>query len=41
MKHTLGWCSDEGKVTIDYRPIHYHTLDAEEMDSVPPAARVY
>ena len=26
MKHTLGWCTDEGKVTIDYRPVHYHTL---------------
>jgi len=41
MKHTLGWCSDEGKTTIGYRPIHYHTLDKDEMDSVPPAARVY
>ena len=26
MKHTLGWCTDDGKVTIDYRPVHYHTL---------------
>merc|ERR1711871_48852 len=41
MKHTLGWCNDEGKTTIGYRPIHYHTLDKDEMDSVPPAARVY
>eukprot|EP01049_Picozoa_sp_SAG25_P011291 SAG25_NODE_1356_length_3210_cov_12.012215_1_plen_30_part_10 len=30
MKHTLGWCSDEGKTTIGYRPIHYHTLDKDE-----------
>ena len=30
MKHTLGWCTDDGKVTIDYRPVHYHTLDASE-----------
>ena len=41
MKHTIGFCSDDGKVKIDYRPIHYHTLDKDEMDSVPPAARVY
>jgi succinate dehydrogenase/fumarate reductase flavoprotein subunit len=41
MKHTLGWCSDDGKVTIDYRPVHYHTLDASEQESFPPKARVY
>ena len=41
MKHTLAYCNDEGEVTIDYRPIHYHTLDAEEQDSFPPKARVY
>ena len=33
MKHTLGWCTDDGKVTIDYRPVHYHTLDASEQVS--------
>ena len=41
MKHTLGWYDEKGVTTIDYRPIHYHTLDATEMESVPPAKRVY
>ena len=36
MKHTLGWCTDDGKVTIDYRPVHYHTLDASEQVGAKP-----
>ena len=36
MKHTLGWCTDDGKVTIDYRPVHYHTLDASEQVRTQP-----
>ena len=36
MKHTLGWCTDDGKVTIDYRPVHYHTLDASEQVRANP-----
>jgi hypothetical protein len=38
MIHSLGWYSEDGKTTIDYRPIHYYTLDADEMESVPPRA---
>eukprot|EP00980_Cylindrotheca_fusiformis_P019493 scaffold6745_cov70-Cylindrotheca_fusiformis.AAC.4 len=40
MKHTLTYF--DGKRThIDYRPIHYYTLDEEECKTVPPFARVY
>eukprot|EP00339_Tiarina_fusa_P026195 CAMPEP_0117004258 /NCGR_PEP_ID=MMETSP0472-20121206/5297_1 /TAXON_ID=693140 ORGANISM="Tiarina fusus, Strain LIS" /NCGR_SAMPLE_ID=MMETSP0472 /ASSEMBLY_ACC=CAM_ASM_000603 /LENGTH=616 /DNA_ID=CAMNT_0004705165 /DNA_START=274 /DNA_END=2124 /DNA_ORIENTATION=- len=40
MKHTLA--SFDGKTTsINYRPIHYYTLDEEECAVVPPVARVY
>ena len=42
MKHTLGWVDEaSGKVTIDYRAVHYNTLDEAEQDSFPPKARVY
>lgn len=42
MKHTLASMDvDSGKVTLDYRPVHMKTLDAKEMDTVPPKARVY
>lgn len=40
MKHTLTW-EKEGKIVIDYRPVHENTLDESECASVPPAARVY
>lgn len=40
MKHTLAYF--DGKTTsINYRPIHYFTLDEEECKTVPPVARVY
>jgi succinate dehydrogenase (ubiquinone) flavoprotein subunit len=42
MKHTLAYMNvDSGKVTLDYRPVHMKTLNPEEMDTVPPAKRVY
>jgi succinate dehydrogenase / fumarate reductase flavoprotein subunit len=40
MKHTLATVSDEGKVEIDYRPVHLTTL-TDEVDVFPPKARVY
>jgi succinate dehydrogenase / fumarate reductase flavoprotein subunit len=40
MKHTLAWIDDAGKVRIDYRPVHDHTL-TDEVDYIPPKARVY
>eukprot|EP00897_Mesotaenium_endlicherianum_P001541 jgi/Mesen1/1414/ME001303S00466 len=39
MKHTLGYW-ENGKVRLDYRPVHMNTLD-DEMDTIPPKARVY
>jgi len=42
MKHTLAYFDTHtGKVTLDYRPVHTNTLNPEEMDTVPPAKRVY
>ena len=40
MKHTTTYIDDDGKVTIDYRPVTMETL-TDEMDVVPPKARVY
>jgi succinate dehydrogenase flavoprotein subunit len=40
MKHTLSWIDATGGVTIDYRPVHLHTL-TDEVEAVPPKARVY
>jgi len=41
MKHTLCWLNpDEGTTTIDYRPVHMYTL-TDEIDVIPPKARVY
>lgn len=40
MKHTLAWLSEDGKVTLDYRPVHFNTLDSE-METVPPFERKY
>ena len=40
MKHTLAWIDHEGKVTIDYRPVHAYTL-TDEVDYIEPKERVY
>jgi succinate dehydrogenase flavoprotein subunit len=40
MKHTLSWIDATGGVSIDYRPVHLHTL-TDEVEAVPPKARVY
>ncbi|KAB1226308.1 Succinate dehydrogenase [ubiquinone] flavoprotein subunit 1, mitochondrial [Morella rubra] len=39
MKHTLGYW-ENGKVRLDYRPVHAYTLD-DEIEPFPPKARVY
>jgi succinate dehydrogenase / fumarate reductase flavoprotein subunit len=39
MKHTIAWF-DQGKVAIDYRPVHTYTL-TEEIAYIKPKARVY
>lgn len=42
MKHTIAYHDTaSGKTTIDYRPTHQYTLDAKEMETIPPAQRVY
>jgi len=40
LKHTVAWCGENGNVTIDYRPVHMHTL-TNEIQPFPPKARVY
>ena len=41
MKHTLVWLDDAtGKTTIDFRPVHAHTL-SNDVAYIPPKARVY
>ena len=40
MKHSLSWCDDAGKVTIDYRPVHMQPM-SNEVQHFPPKARVY
>jgi succinate dehydrogenase / fumarate reductase flavoprotein subunit len=39
-KHTLAWVEPSGKVKLDYRPVHQHTL-TDDVQVVPPEARVY
>src|SRR6266536_2212469 len=40
MKHTLAWLDANGKVTIDYRPVHAYTL-TNEVAYIEPRKRVY
>jgi succinate dehydrogenase / fumarate reductase flavoprotein subunit len=41
MKHTVAWHdAATGKVTLDYRPVHYFTM-TDEIEVFPPKARVY
>jgi succinate dehydrogenase / fumarate reductase flavoprotein subunit len=39
MKHTISWC-EEGRVSIDYRPVHDYTL-TDDIEYIKPKARVY
>ena len=40
MKHTLIWVNDKAETSIDYRPVHSHTL-TDEVEAIPPKARTY
>ncbi|HEX6978784.1 MAG TPA: succinate dehydrogenase flavoprotein subunit [Alphaproteobacteria bacterium] len=40
LKHTVAWLDGDGKVRIDYRPVHLNPL-TNEVQSFPPKARVY
>ncbi|HVY12333.1 MAG TPA: succinate dehydrogenase flavoprotein subunit [Alphaproteobacteria bacterium] len=41
MKHTVAWIDPEtGRVRLDTRPVHMHTLTSD-IEPIPPKARVY
>ena len=42
MKHTLAWYSGktQGKVAIDYRPVHEYTM-TDGIEYIEPKKRVY
>jgi len=39
-KHTLSWVDENGRVTLNYRPVHMYTL-TDDVEVIPPKARVY
>jgi succinate dehydrogenase / fumarate reductase flavoprotein subunit len=40
LKHTLVWVEPDGRVRIDYRPVHLDTL-TDEVKTIPPQVRSY
>ena len=40
MKHSIAWVDENGKVSIDYRPVHTYTL-TDEVEYIAPKKRVY
>ncbi|RBP49264.1 succinate dehydrogenase flavoprotein subunit [Arenicella xantha] len=40
MKHTLAWCDEQNKTTIDYRPVHSYTM-TDDIEYIKPKPRVY
>ena len=40
MKHTCMWLDDGNRYEVTYRDVHLNTL-SNEVDSIPPVARVY
>ncbi len=40
LKHTLAWVDVQGRVSLDYRPVHLQTL-TDEVQPIPPKARTY
>jgi succinate dehydrogenase / fumarate reductase flavoprotein subunit len=40
MKHTLSWMDADGKVRIDYRPVHLNTM-SDEVETIAPKDRTY
>jgi succinate dehydrogenase / fumarate reductase flavoprotein subunit len=40
LKHSLLWLDENRKVSIEYRPVHLHTL-TDEVQPIPPKPRVY
>jgi len=40
LKHTLSWLHQDGRVRLDYRPVHLQPL-SNEVATIPPKERVY
>ena len=40
LKHTLSWLGDDGRVRLDYRPVHLQPY-SNEVSTIPPKERVY
>ncbi|HVE22339.1 MAG TPA: succinate dehydrogenase flavoprotein subunit [Acidocella sp.] len=40
LKHTLAWMDKDGRVSIDFRPVHLNTL-SDEVKPIAPKTRVY
>ncbi len=40
LKHSLCWLNDDGRVRLDYRPVHLQPL-TNEVQAIPPKGRVY
>ena len=40
LKHTLCWRDDDGRVRLNYRPVHTRPL-SNEVSWIPPKERVY
>ena len=40
LAHSLIWLSEDGKVSLDKRPVHMNTL-TNHVQSIPPKKRVY
>ncbi|MCH6576581.1 MAG: succinate dehydrogenase flavoprotein subunit [Proteobacteria bacterium] len=40
LKHSLARRDDEGRVVLDYRPVHLQPL-SDDVDTIPPKERVY
>jgi succinate dehydrogenase / fumarate reductase flavoprotein subunit len=40
LKHTLSWLEEDGRVRLDYRPVHLKPL-TNAVATIPPKERVY
>ena len=40
LRHTLSWLDNDGRVRLDYRPVHLQPY-SNEVSTIPPKERVY
>jgi succinate dehydrogenase / fumarate reductase flavoprotein subunit len=40
LKHSMCWLNDDGRVRLDYRPVHLQPL-TNKVQAIPPKERVY